>query len=46
MLGLRISVDLRDRRGSAFSLKEFHDELLARGAPPVELMREVLLGPE
>lgn len=43
---LRLREDLRDRRGSAFSLKEFHDELLRRGAPPVELMREVLLGPK
>jgi uncharacterized protein (DUF885 family) len=36
--------DVRSAQGDGFSLKGFHDALLARGAPPVELMRRVLLG--
>lgn len=36
--------DVRAARGDAFALKAFHDDLLSRGAPPVGLMRRVLLG--
>ena len=41
---LRLRDDYRERQGAEFSLREFHDRLLSRGAPPVELMRRVLLG--
>ncbi|HEX9856497.1 MAG TPA: DUF885 domain-containing protein [Acidimicrobiia bacterium] len=41
---LRLRADYRERMGAAFSLKQFHDRMLSRGAPPVEIMREVLLG--
>jgi hypothetical protein len=40
---LRLREDIRSAQGSGFSLKQFHDDMLSRGAPPVELMREVLL---
>ncbi len=43
---LRLREDIRGARGSDFSLKGFHDDMLSRGAPPVQLMREVLLGPQ
>ncbi len=41
---LRLREDYRAHRGARFSLREFHEGLLSRGAPPVELMRRVLLG--
>ena len=41
---LRLRDDCRTAWGEEFSLREFHDRLLSRGAPPVETMRRVLLG--
>lgn len=41
---LRLRDDVRAAQGDAFVLKDFHDSMLSRGAPPVELMRKVLLG--
>jgi hypothetical protein len=40
---LRLREDYRAAMGSAFSLRDFHDRLLSRGAPPVEVIRQVLL---
>jgi len=40
---LRLRDDCRREEGSGFDLRSFHDRLLSRGAPPVELMREVML---
>lgn len=42
---LRLRCDYRTARGASFDQGEFHDRLLSRGAPPVELMRKVLMGP-
>lgn len=39
----RLREDYRAHRGPAFSLREFHDRLLALGAPPVPLARKALL---
>ncbi len=39
----RLRDDYRAERGSGFSLREFHDRLLALGAPPVPLARKALL---
>lgn len=39
----RLRDDYRAHRGAAFSLREFHDRLLALGAPPVPLARRALL---
>lgn len=33
----------RERVGRDYTLKDFHDRLLSRGAPPVEMMRRVML---
>ena len=40
---LKLREDYREERGSAFSLKEFHDTLLSHGAPPIPLLREAML---
>jgi uncharacterized protein (DUF885 family) len=39
----RLRDDYRSERGAAFSLREFHDRLLALGAPPLPLARRALL---
>jgi hypothetical protein len=39
---LRLREDHRQAAGTDYSLKGFHDALLSRGAPPVELMRGVI----
>jgi uncharacterized protein (DUF885 family) len=36
---LRLRADYRARAGSAFTLRRFHDEVLAYGGLPVSLMR-------
>jgi uncharacterized protein (DUF885 family) len=36
--------DLRRQEGAGFSLRNFHDKLLALGAPPIPLARRQLLG--
>ena len=40
---MKLAGDLRREKGGAFSLKEFHDELLSYGAPPLPLLREAML---
>jgi len=40
---LKLRDDYRERAGRDYSLKDFHDRLLSRGAPPVEMMRRVML---
>lgn len=39
---MRLRDDARRAWGDAYTLKRFHDTLLSRGAPPVELMREAM----
>jgi uncharacterized protein (DUF885 family) len=41
---LKLRDDLRARRGAAFSLQEFHDEMLKLGPLPLPLVRRALLG--
>ena len=41
---LKLREDYRKAKGSAFSLKDFHDEFLSFGAPPIPLAREMMLG--
>ena len=43
---LKLRADVQAAEGGAFSLKSFHDRLLSQGAPPVRVLREVLLGRE
>ncbi len=40
---LKLREDYRREQGSAYSLKGFHDKLLSYGAPPLPLLREVML---
>lgn len=40
---LKLRDDYRKQEGSNFSLEKFHDEMLRHGAPPVRLLREVML---
>ncbi len=40
----KLRKDVEVFRGTRFNLKEFHDELLSYGAPPVPLVREAMLG--
>ena len=40
---LKLRDDYRREQGSGYSLKGFHDELLSYGAPPLPLLREVML---
>ena len=41
---LKLRQDYRRMKGDAYSLKDFHDELLSFGAPPIPLVREMMLG--
>jgi len=40
---LKLRDDYRREKGAAYSLRGFHDELLSYGAPPLPLLREVML---
>ena len=40
---LKLREDYQREQGSAYSLKEFHDRLLSYGAPPVSLLRKMML---
>ena len=40
---LKLREDFRKEQGSAYSLKGFHDQLLSYGAPPVSLLRPMML---
>jgi uncharacterized protein (DUF885 family) len=40
---LKLRDDYQKQEGSKFSLQKFHDEMLRHGAPPIRLLREVML---
>lgn len=40
---LKLREDYRKQQGAQFSLRQFHDEMLRHGAPPIRLLREVML---
>ncbi len=40
---LKLRRDWQAQEGDAFSLQRFHDELLNHGAPPIRLLREIML---
>ena len=40
---LKLKEDWKAQEGDAFSLKRFHDTLLSFGAPPVPLVRQLML---
>ncbi|MFY9718102.1 MAG: DUF885 domain-containing protein [Candidatus Cybelea sp.] len=41
---LKLRSDYKKKLGDAFTLEKFHDELLARGDPPLPLLRPFILG--
>lgn len=40
---LKLRTDYQRQEGSRYSLREFHNELLRHGAPPIRLLREQML---
>ena len=40
---LKLREDYRQQEGVKFSLQKFHDEVLRHGAPPIRLLRELML---
>jgi hypothetical protein len=42
---MRLREDYRKVRAAEFTLKDFHDNLLKHGAPPVKTVREIMIGP-
>ncbi len=40
---LKLREDYRKQEGANFSLQKFHDAIMGHGAPPVRLMREIML---
>jgi uncharacterized protein (DUF885 family) len=40
---LKLREDYRKQEGAKFTLEKFHNEMLRHGAPPVHLLREVML---
>ncbi len=40
---LKLREDYRKQQGPKFTLEEFHDQMLRHGAPPIRLLREVML---
>ncbi len=40
---LKLREDYRKQQGVQFTLQKFHDEMLRHGAPPIRLLREVML---
>jgi uncharacterized protein (DUF885 family) len=40
---LKLREDYRNQEGARFSLEKFHNEMLRHGAPPIRLLRQVLL---
>lgn len=46
LMMLKLRDDYRTTMGQNFNLQSFHDQLLSYGAPPIPVMREILLGEE
>jgi uncharacterized protein (DUF885 family) len=43
---LKLRNDVKQHQGKSFSLRTFHDTLLAQGTAPFWLHRELMLGPD
>jgi len=41
---LKLREDYKQKMGAKFSMQEFHDRFLQQGAPPVKVVRKVMLG--
>ena len=42
---LKLREDYKAKMGPNFSLQQFHDKVLSYGAPPVELVRGMIMDP-
>lgn len=41
---MKLREDYKKKRGSAFTLEEFHDRFMREGTPPIKIVRKALLG--
>jgi uncharacterized protein (DUF885 family) len=41
---MKLRADYKEKVGESFSLQQFHDEFMKQGAPPIPLVRRVMLG--
>jgi uncharacterized protein (DUF885 family) len=41
---MKLREDVKKKQGAAFSLEKFHDEFLSQGYPPIQIVREAMLG--
>jgi len=41
---MKLRADYKEKKGSAFSLQEFHDTFLKQGFPPIKIVRQTMLG--
>lgn len=41
---LALREDYKKLKGSEFSLKDFHDKMMATGTPPIKIIRQILMG--
>ena len=41
---MKLRDDYRKKKGSSFSLEEFHDSFMKQGFPPIKIVRKALLG--
>ena len=41
---MKLRADMRKKQGAAFSLQQFHDAFLAQGFPPIQIVRQTMLG--
>ncbi|HEY4053708.1 MAG TPA: DUF885 domain-containing protein [Terriglobales bacterium] len=41
---MKLRADYKEKKGSGFSLQEFHDTFLKQGFPPIKIVRQTMLG--
>lgn len=41
---MKLRADYRQKMGASFTLQQFHDEFMRQGAPPIVIIRRVMLG--
>ena len=41
---MKLRADYKKKRGSAFTLEEFHDRFMREGTPPIKIVRRAMLG--
>lgn len=43
---MKLRADYKAKMGDKFTLKEFHDNFMKQGFPPIKIVREAMLGPD